>query len=251
VLDHRATTVRGVLEDTIDALRTVALESEDGSGYFPAMYARVTDRIDRAVVEGRFGDATGMIDLARSFAGWYLRPRSGTEPIPGSWRAAWDVGGDGRLLIVQHLLLGINAHVNHDLPQVVIEVADRRRDLTGIRADFDAINDVLAGTLPHVLRDLGRASRWVNAAGAAGGGRLFSFSLTAARDQAWRYASRCWPLDPQHRSREAATLDEMVRVLAYLVTRPGRPVRWLVPIARRLEEDDPRRVMRDLLGDLA
>ena len=245
------TTVRLVLEDTIEELRAAALGADDATGYFPAMYARVTARIDHAAAEGRFGDGAGMTDFARSFAGWYLRPRSGEDPIPGSWRAAWDVGGDRGLLIVQHLLLGINAHVNHDLPQVVIETADRRGDLDGIRADFDAVNDVLEETMPAVLRDLGRASRWVNVAAAAGGGRLFAFSLTTARDQAWRYATRVWPLDAAGRSTEAATLDEMVRALAYLVSRPAWPVRWLMPIARRLEEDDPRQVVRDLLGDLA
>jgi len=240
-----------VLEDTIEELRAVALAADDATGYFPAMYARVTQRIDRAAGDGRFGDGAGMVDFARSFAGWYLRPRSGVEPIPGSWQAAWDVGGDRRLLIVQHLLLGINAHVNHDLAQVVIESADQRGDIDPIRADFDAVNEVLAETLPEVLHDLGRASRWVNLVASAGGGRMFTFSLTAARDQAWRYAVRNWPLDVADRSRQAADLDELVRVLAYLVTRPAWPVSWLVPIARRLEEDDPRRVVRDLLGELA
>ena len=240
-----------MLQDTIEALRAVALDADDATGYFPAMYARVTDRIDRAAAAGEFGDGAGMVRFARSFAEWYLRPRSGVDPIPGSWRAAWEVGGDRRLLIVQHLLLGINAHVNHDLPLVVIEVADEHGDLAGIRSDFDAVNDVLAATMPEVLRDLGRASRWVNLAAAAGGGRLFRFSLTAARDQAWRYAERCRPLGAADREREAAALDETVRVLAYLVTRPALPIRWLVPIARRLEEDDPRRVVRDLLGGLA
>ncbi|NNE12932.1 MAG: hypothetical protein HKN41_11900 [Ilumatobacter sp.] len=83
----------------------------------------------------------------------------------------------------------------------------------------------MAETLPIVLRDLGRASRWVNLAASAGGGRLFTFSLQAARDQAWRYAARNWPLHASSRSEEAAALDELVRVLAYLVTRPGWPVR--------------------------
>jgi hypothetical protein len=244
-------TVGPVLDDTIEALRAVALDADDASGYFPAMYARVTDRIDRAAADGQFGDGAGMAAFARAFAGWYLRPSTGEPPIPGAWRAAWDVAGDRRLLIVQHLLLGINAHVNHDLPQVVIDVADERGDLAGIRTDFDAVNRVLADTLPEVLRDLGRASRWVNLAASSGGGRLFEFSLTAARDQAWRYATRCWPLGGADRAREAAVLDEMVRVLAYLVAHPERPVRWLVPVARRLEEDDPRRVVRSLLGDLA
>jgi hypothetical protein len=45
-----------VLEDTIEALRADALDAGDASGYFPAMYARVTDRIDRAATGGEFAD---------------------------------------------------------------------------------------------------------------------------------------------------------------------------------------------------
>ena len=123
-----------MLRETIEELRSVALDADDASGHFPAMYARVTQQIQAAVESGQFGDGDGMAKFARAFASWYLRPRSGIEPIPGSWRAAWDVGGDGRLLIVQHLLLGINAHVNHDLAQAVVEVADERGDLAAMRA---------------------------------------------------------------------------------------------------------------------
>jgi hypothetical protein len=240
-----------MLGDTIDELRAAALAADDASGHFPAMYARVTREIQAAVESGRFGDGAGMVQFAGAFAGWYLRPRSGIEPIPGSWRAAWSVGGDGRLLIVQHLLLGINAHVNHDLAQAVVEVADERGDLSAMRADFDAVNAVLADTMPVVLRDLGRASRWVNIVAARGGGQTFNFSLAAARDQAWRFAERTFPLDAHERAREVAVLDDLVRTLAYLITAPGRPARWLVPVARWLETDDPRQVTRDLLGPLA
>ncbi len=93
------------------------------SGYFPAMYARITDQIQTAAVDGRFEDPTRMEDFARAFAQWYVRARTGQTVVPGSWRAAFDVAGEGDLMIVQHLLLGINAHVNHDLPQVVVELA--------------------------------------------------------------------------------------------------------------------------------
>ena len=79
--------------------------------------------------------------------------------VPRCWRAAFDVAGDSHLMIVQHLLLGINAHVNHDLPQVVVELAPERGDLAGLRADFDAMNTILAETLPEVLRSLGTVSR--------------------------------------------------------------------------------------------
>ena len=240
-----------MLGETIEELRAAALAADDASGHFPAMYARVTDRIQTAVESGRFGDGRGMVRFAGAFAQWYLRPRSGVEPIPGAWQAAWAVGQDRRLLIVQHLLLGINAHVNHDLAQAVVEVADERGELAAMRDDFDAVNAVLLDTMPDVLGDLGRASRWVNIAAARGGGRLFNFSLTAARDQAWRFAERTYPLASAGRAREAAALDELVQVLAYLITDPGWPVRWLVPLGRWLETDDPRGVTRDLLGPLA
>ena len=112
----------------------------------------------------------------QAFAAWYLRPRTGGGQVPACWRAAFDVADDSHLMIVQHLLLGVNAHVNHDLPQVVVELAPERGDLAGLRADYDAVNDILAETLPEVLRSLGAVSRWVNPFGRAGGERLFDFS---------------------------------------------------------------------------
>ncbi|MEO6654053.1 MAG: DUF5995 family protein [Ilumatobacteraceae bacterium] len=179
-----------MLDDTIDALRGVALDADDASGYFPAMYARVTDRIRDAATAGRFDDGAGMARFAEAFAEWYLRAMTGTTTPPGCWQACRNVADDGRLLIVQHLLAGINAHVNHDLPQVVIQLAADRDGIGGMRADFDAVNDVLSETMPDVLRDLGRVSAWVNIAASRGGGRVFHFSLEAARAQAWRSAVR-------------------------------------------------------------
>jgi hypothetical protein len=242
-----------VLDETIEQLRADALAATDASGHFPALYARVTDRIRHAADAGEFHDAVGMREFARGFAEWYLRARTGTGPVPGSWRAAFDVAGDSHLLIVQHLLLGVNAHVNHDLGHVVVELADHRQlgSVAPLRRDFEAVNSVLEATMPTVLRDLGRASRWVNLAAAWGADRWFHFSLEHARRQAWQFAERTHPLDEAGRRRATAELDEMVRVLAHLLTRPVWPISWLVPIARRLEDDDPRAVTLDLLGHLA
>ena len=240
-----------MLDETIEELRTVALDADDASGYFPAMYARVTDRIRTEVSTDRFANPDAMATFARAFAAWYLRPRAGLAPVPRCWSSAQDVAGDGRLLIVQHLLLGINAHVNHDLPRVVVELAEDRDDLHGLRPDFDAINDVLADMLPEVLRDLGRVSRWVNLAAARGGDRVFNFSLEVGRAQAWRSAERLNRLDPASRATDVAELDRMVSVLAYLITKPVKPFSWLVPLARRLEQDDPKRVTVSLLGHLS
>jgi hypothetical protein len=130
-------------------------------------------------------------------------------------------------------------------------VADRTGDLAGIRPDFDAVNAVLRSTYEDVIGDLDRVTRWTGRAAALGGGRVFNFSLRAARDQAWRAAVNVYALPSDARPAELAELDSLVTVLAYLVTRPTRPFSWFALAARRLETHDPAKVTRALLGRLA
>ncbi|MFM2076138.1 MAG: hypothetical protein RJA49_28 [Actinomycetota bacterium] len=239
-----------MLAATIEELRAIALGATDASGYFPAMYAQVTDRIRAAAASGRFDDAARMERFAETFAGFYTRARAGTGDVPRCWQGAFDVAGDGRLMIVQHLLLGINAHVNNDLPQVVVALAGDA-DLAPLKPDFDAVNTILAETLPMVLHSLGTVSRWVNVVAARGGQRVFDFSLVVARDQAWRAAERLHGLDATARPAAVHELDDMVAVLAYLVAHPGPPGSWAAAVGRRLELHDPVKVTRALLGPLA
>jgi Family of unknown function (DUF5995) len=235
---------------TADQLRSAALASTDAAGYFAAMYALVTDHIATSIENGRFEDGERMDRFATTFAAYYTRAREAEGQRPRCWQACWDVATDADLLIVQHLLLGINAHVNYDLALAVVEVAGPGGDLAQVRGDFDAVNDVLAETYDDVLRSLDRVSRWANLAATAGGGRLFNFSLRAARRQAWGAAERIHALDDEEeRAAYVAELDRLVSVLAYLVTRPpvlARPLLWL---GRRLEEHDPPTVTATLLGD--
>ena len=239
-----------MLESTIDELRSTALGATDASGYFPAMYAQVTDRIRRAAVDGRFDDPARMERFANTFASWFTRARAHGADAPRCWRAAFDVAGDRRLMIVQHLLLGINAHVNHDLPQAAVELAGDG-DIAALEGDFLAVNAVLAETLPDVLRGLGTVSRWVNLVAARGGGKAFDFSLKVARDQAWRAAVRLHGLDAAQRPAAARELDDAVAVLAYLVAHQQPPGSWAVWLGRRLESNDHAKVTRALLGSLA
>ena len=240
---------RTAIDDTTDALVATALAADDARGFFPAMYARVTAHVADQVAAGEFDDPARMADLVATFAGFYLGTRRGEAPVPGCWQATFDVAGDGALLIVQHLLLGINAHVNHDLPQAVVAVADRTGDLGAVRPDFLAINEVLAATYVDLVADLNRVAHWVHLVDGLGAGRVFNFSLRVARDQAWGAAERLHPLDAGGRVAYAAELDRLVTYLAYLVTRPVLPFSLLVPLARLFERRDPREVTAALLGE--
>jgi hypothetical protein len=239
-----------VIEGIAAELRDRAVAATDAGGYFAAMYARVTRRIALGIAEGRFEDPERMDRFASTFAGHYLRAVGSPADAPRCWRASWDVAGDADLLIVQHLLLGINAHVNHDLGLAVVDLAGPApADLAAIRPDFDLVNLVLAETQEGVMADLGRVSRWTHLADRLLGGRLFHFSLTVARDQAWRTAVRLHATDPAERPADIAELDRLVSVVAYRITRPPSLATPLLRLARRLEERDHARVVRALLGE--
>lgn len=254
------------LDVTLDALRARALAAPDAGGHFPAMYARVTRRVMDRAAAGEFDDPARMARFVATFAGRYLRAVDATgdavagagaaagDVAPDCWRAAFDVAGDPSLLVVQHLLLGINAHVNHDLPQTVVDVAenpDFPSDLPSIEPDFLAINEVLGQVYDELLADLDTVTRWVGRAAQWGGGWLFNFGLTEARDQAWRAAVRLHGKDGAARAADVAFLDDLVSVGALLVTRPPFPASLVVPRLRRFEEPDPVVVTRALLGPLA
>jgi hypothetical protein len=235
--------------ETAAALRAFARSRSDALGYFPAMYARVTDRVAAGIVEGRFDDGPRMDEFITAFADRYLKAFD--EPVARArcWQACWDVSNDGKLLIVQHLVLGINAHVNYDLPQTVAGIARRSNDWAGVRRDFDAVNGILAATSVDVLRDLDRVARWTNEAAALGGGKVFNFSLRRARDQAWSAARRLAVMDAEQQANEVRELDDLVAVLAYLVSRPVFPASLVMGLARRFETRRPTDVTAALLGD--
>jgi hypothetical protein len=197
-----------MIRETAAELRTIAQSSHDAAGYFPALYSRVTTQIALSIERGEFADGDRMNVFATDFASRYVRAWKREIPRPRCWQGSWDVAGNSSLLIVQHLLLGINAHVNYDLPQSVAAVARQTGDLAGAREDFDSVNDVLSATSVGVLRDLDRLSRWTSEVAVLGGGRAFNFSLRAARAQAWSAAERLYALDDEkHREDESNHRD--------------------------------------------
>jgi Family of unknown function (DUF5995) len=238
-----------MITETAKDLSEAALAAGDASGYFPALYSRVTERVGASIEDGTFEDGPRLDGFATRFASHYLTAAHDHPGSPQCWQACWNVAADRRLLIVQHLLLGINAHVNYDLPRAVVEVADERGDLLSIRHDFDAVNDVLAATYADVVEDLGRVSRWVNSAARLGGGHAFNFSLTLARARAWQAAEAMYTLSADGRRAYVEELDRLVSVLSFLITRPSPFLRPLISLARRLEERDASKVVTALLEE--
>lgn len=98
----------------------------DRRGWFAAMYLQTTRTVRDRAAAGFFDDAERMDRFVEAFAGRYLGPLHASlagEPVPRCWAVAFDLAERSDRVILQHLLLGINAHVNLDLSVVAAETS--------------------------------------------------------------------------------------------------------------------------------
>jgi hypothetical protein len=120
-------------------------------GEFLGTYRRTTLAVGRAVDEGLFEDPGWVERWDVAFAELYVSALdahlAGGRPAR-PWRLAFDAPPD--LAALRHVLLGINAHVNYDLPQALLAVIsdDDFTDaslMAARRRDHERIDSVLAG----------------------------------------------------------------------------------------------------------
>lgn len=84
--------------------------------------------------------------------------------VPASWSCSFEADRDHELLVVQHVLLGMNAHINLDLGVAAAEVAPGPA-IAGLRGDFDRVNELLARMIDRVELALGVTSPALRIAG--------------------------------------------------------------------------------------
>ncbi|MGA7206004.1 MAG: DUF5995 family protein [Specibacter sp.] len=119
-------------------------------GIFLATYLRTTEAVGAAVEQGIFEDPQWVGRWDAAFAQLYLAALdaelSSGARVPRPWRLAFDV--DPGLPPLRHVLLGINAHINYDLPQALLEtISDADFEDAALmarrRRDHERIDDLL------------------------------------------------------------------------------------------------------------
>ena len=149
---------------------------------FLRTYCRTTTAVGAAIARGMFEDPDWVEAWDVAFADLYLAALDadlgGDGTVPRPWRLAFDAPAS--VAPLQHVLLGVNAHVNYDLPQALLAViteadfadplllARRRRDherIDGVLADRVAAEDDELARLSSrrlVDRVLGPLNRWAS-----------------------------------------------------------------------------------------
>ena len=156
-----------MIEELI-ARMAAQLESLQAAGdqrrHFHATYQRTTIAVAGRIRAGGFDDPEWVERWDVAFADLYLDALrdglAGRRP-PGPWAVAFGAPAD--LPPVRHVLLGMNAHINYDLPQALLAViTDEQFDdatlLARREADHRAIDDVLAARVAAEDDELTRLS---------------------------------------------------------------------------------------------
>ena len=128
------------------------LEADRDTGrFFLATYTRTTRAVGSALADGRFEDPAWVEEWDVVFADLYLDAleayRRSPEQAPRPWRIAFAAAPT--LPPVAHVLLGMNAHINYDLPQALLTVVSPEdfgdpQVMERRRRDHERIDGVLA-----------------------------------------------------------------------------------------------------------
>jgi hypothetical protein len=223
-------------------------------GYFAALYLRVTREVQRGVQAGEFDDGPRMDRLDGLFARRYLDAvashRAG-KPMSASWKAAFDTAERNRPLILQHLFLGINAHINLDLGIAALQTLQGGAPLSSLQADFNRINAVLSSLVDQTENSLARAAPLMSVldwfAGRADE-MLADFSIEVARDGAWAFAEALAAASESERAQQIAMRDADIAALGYAVAKPGLMLSLAILPFRLLERGGPAEITRCLAG---
>ena len=220
------------VDDVLAALRTVvddAARTGDRKGLFAAVYRQVTAAVAQKLADGLFDDADRLNRFDAVFAGRYLTAlqawRDGDDP-GRSWRLAFRAADDGDAVLVQHVVLGINAHINLDLAVAAADTSPGS-GIGTLKDDFERINDVLVDVLCRLQGALNELSPLLAGLDAVLGRideEIVGFKVQRARAEAWEAAVMLAGQRGEAREGAVRMLDRYAYGLGRIVLAPPFPI---------------------------
>jgi hypothetical protein len=193
------------IEEVVQVMTAIDedLPDDDGLKWFNRLYLRVTVDVRKAVEEATFRDPAFLAALDVIFANLYFAALSadqdGGPGAPAAWRPLLDTRNQRGIARIQFALAGMNAHINRDLPEGIVEtftalggnpLTDRAR-----RQDFDSINALLERVEQEVRTDFSVGIVGViDELGHDVDDAVAMWKVRSARAAAWTNAKVLWAL---------------------------------------------------------
>ena len=147
------------------------------------------------------------------------------EPVSLSWEKTFMFAKKKSPVVLQHLLMGMNAHINLDLGIAASEVSSGE-DIPLLQNDFDKINQILSSLVLEVQNNLSAIwpfLKWILSK---------TGKIEKARDGAWKSATELAKLQAAEKSIYIHNRDKKVAVISGIVTNPGIFIRLLLLLIR-------------------
>jgi hypothetical protein len=146
--------------------------AHDRRAIFLGCYRLMTRNMLDAIDAGRFYDNEWVNRLLHRFADYYFAALDRFEQdelsAPPAWKLAFDATRDEEVMTLQHLLLGVNAHINFDLifslndlllPEWAAATLEQREQR---HADHELVNRIIGETVDAVQDQVvDKFSPWV------------------------------------------------------------------------------------------
>jgi hypothetical protein len=242
------------IDDVINQLTSIinwSKENNSRMGFFTALYRKVTIRVKQDIKDNFFDDGPRMECLDVIFANRYIKAcyQHQTRQTPTqSWLRAFNVTDSWWPIVLQHLLMGMNAHINLDLGIAAAETVSPDQ-LQNLKDDFEKINQVLSCLVGSVQDEL--AKIWpilgiMNSFLGSVEKSVINFSMEKARDAAWSFAEELSPLTAEPRNKAIEEKDKVMAAFSNVIMHPGLKLSTVLKIVRLGE----RGTVRDRIGIL-
>jgi len=184
------------IDQVIDVLNEIIIETkkENSSlGYFAALYKKVTIKVKEGIASNYFDDIERMEKLDVIFAKRYIEAYyqfQNNIKTTTSWKVAFELSDNYWPIVLQHLMVGMNAHINLDLGVAAAKVSEGK-DIQLLKNDFNKINEVLSSLVNEVQDDLAQVwptLKYLLKISGKADDFLVDFSMKLARDGAWKFA---------------------------------------------------------------
>ena len=208
------------VDEVIDGLAGLErdfVDARDRRGVFVTAYLVVTRILGDWLALGRFRREDLVSRYLVVFADAYRRALTRYEHpagagVPEAWKQAFDASRAGSISVLQDLLLGLNAHINFDLPHAVLE-AGLDFECDACRRDHARIHEALRAATPPVRRRIcsmyGSGSRVLGALFCRAVDHVIADTFERARRNAWAWAAALHAAPSTgERERLAKALDE-------------------------------------------
>jgi hypothetical protein len=227
----------------LNSIITDCQQRKSRLGYFAVLYKLMTEAVLKGIQQNRFSDAARMEKLDTVFANRYLKAYDDhihNQPVSLSWKTAFDAAEQNNLIVVQHLLLGINAHINLDLGIAAADICTPD-SISNLQADFVAINDTIAdvyGTLQPCFSKISWPAVFLDRLNPRVVNNTINFSIVKAREVAWANALLLCHGGENKREEIIKATDNVVVKVAQAIAHPAAIKNFALKIILLFERKD-------------